>query len=106
MNPVRLFIISCRQRRVSWHYFWRRNFFVNVEKVQAFADMGEAANIRAEGEWSVGPSPSNSRLIFGPGCGGMRTDSSHRCDVVGISMAGAGHLFGRAQLMFHERPWK
>jgi GT2 family glycosyltransferase len=38
-------------QRVEWRYFWRRCFFVNREKVDAFAEMGEAANIRAEREF-------------------------------------------------------
>ena len=38
-------------QRVEWRYFWRRCFFVNREKVEAFADMGDAANIQAELEF-------------------------------------------------------
>lgn len=93
--------------RVSWHYFWRRSFFVNVEKVQAFADMGEAANIRAEGEFVR---RAVTKQLAADIRAGLRGDANGLLRmgamIVGISMAGAGHLFGRAQSMFYERPWK
>ena len=39
--------------RLTWSYFWRRCFFVNRSKVGAFADMGDAGNIRAEVSFGV-----------------------------------------------------
>ena len=39
---------------MTWSYYWRRCFFVNRNKVGAFADMGEGGNIRAELRFGVG----------------------------------------------------
>jgi GT2 family glycosyltransferase len=39
--------------RLTWSYFWRRCFSVNVGKVQAFADMGEAGNLAAEVQFGL-----------------------------------------------------
>ena len=34
--------------RTTWRYFWRRCYFVNKGKVEAFANMRDAANLGAE----------------------------------------------------------
>ena len=34
--------------RTTWHYFWRRCFFVNKGKVEAFRQMEEAASLSAD----------------------------------------------------------
>lgn len=39
--------------RLTWHYFWRRCFFVNRGKVAAFRGMGEAANLDAEASFAL-----------------------------------------------------
>src|SRR5664280_1377170 len=36
------------KERLTWHYFWRRCFFVNMGKVKAFRDMDDASNLGAE----------------------------------------------------------
>jgi len=86
-------------QRVEWRYFWRRCFYVNREKVEAFVDMGEAANIQAErafvrkalttqvaGELgAVARGDLNALRRLGAMC-------------VGVAMAGLGHLVGRGQV--------
>jgi len=36
------------KERVTWSYLWRRCFFVNMGKVEAFKNMGEAASMNAD----------------------------------------------------------
>jgi glucosyl-dolichyl phosphate glucuronosyltransferase len=85
-------------QRVEWHYFWRRCFFVNREKVAAFADMGEAANIKAEGEFvrravTVQITVELRKLARGDGSGLLRLAAMG----TGIVMAGLGHMVGQLQ---------
>jgi hypothetical protein len=89
--------------RVSWHYFWRRCFFVNFEKVEAFAEMGGAANIRAEREFVFRAMTKQVRselmdVLRGRWVGSLRLAAM----IVGIGMAGAGHSWGRFQLLFRS----
>ena len=86
-------------QRVEWSYFWRRCFFVNREKVDAFAEMGEAANIRAEREFVWRALTEQiaidvSGVLRGRLSGLSRTGAM----IVGITMAAAGHAVGRYQL--------
>ena len=39
--------------RLTWSYFWRRCFFVNLGKVRAFKDMGAAGNLAAEVQFGL-----------------------------------------------------
>jgi GT2 family glycosyltransferase len=91
-------------QRVEWRYFWRRCFFVNREKVEAFADMGEAANIRAEREFvrravteQVAADVRDVRR--GDWVGISRLGAM----IVGMVMAASGHLVGRMQLFLQRR---
>jgi glucosyl-dolichyl phosphate glucuronosyltransferase len=91
-------------QRVAWKYFWRRCFFVNREKVEAFADMGEAANIRAEREFvrravTTQVARDANDVLHGRWVGLSRLGAM----VVGVVMAGTGHLVGRAQLLLHRQ---
>ncbi len=86
-------------QRVEWSYFWRRCFFVNREKVEAFAAMGAAANIRAERDFVLRAICSQasvhiSELLRGQLIGLARLGAM----TVGLIMAAFGHLVGRVQL--------
>jgi hypothetical protein len=92
-------------QRVAWRYFWRRCFFVNREKVEAFADMGEAANIRAEREFvrravTTQVAKDLDDVRRGRWVGLSRLGAM----MVGVAMAGLGHVVGRVQFMIHHRP--
>jgi glycosyltransferase involved in cell wall biosynthesis len=89
--------------RVSWHYFWRRCFFVNFEKVEAFAEMGGAANIRAEREFVFRAMTKQvvselRDVLRGKWVGFLRLAAM----IVGVAMAGAGHSSGRFRLHFRS----
>jgi len=91
-------------QRVAWRYFWRRCFFVNREKVEAFADMGEAANLGAEVQFvrrafSTQLVGSLADAARGQGIGLARSGAM----VVGMMMAGFGHVAGRVQLFLRVR---
>ena len=84
--------------RLTWSYFWRRCFYVNRSKVGAFADMGEAGNIRAELRFGV-----STLLALGPALIAAITGRPERLRqalvaVVGVALAGCGHVAGRVQL--------
>ena len=87
-------------QRVSWEYFWRRCYYVNREKVEAFAEMGEAANIRAERAFvrravtELAGKDARDVLLHGQQTGLLRLMAMS----VGLLMAGLGHVMGHAQL--------
>ena len=91
-------------QRVAWSYFWRRCFFVNREKVDAFADMGEAANIRAEREFVRRAMTRQTSIEL---ANVVRRDwtglSRLGAMTVGVVMAGLGHGVGRGQLYVRNR---
>ncbi|MGC1238357.1 MAG: glycosyltransferase [Acidimicrobiales bacterium] len=91
-------------QRVKWSYFWRRCFFVNREKVNAFAEMGDAANIRAEREfvWRALTEQITidvSDVVKGRWSGISRMGAM----IVGITMAATGNAVGRYQLYSSAR---
>jgi glycosyltransferase involved in cell wall biosynthesis len=91
-------------QRVAWRYFWRRCFFVNREKVEAFAEMGAAANIRAEREFvqramTRQASREIAAILRGQWDGFLRLGAMF----VGVMMAGMGHGVGRIQRRLPDR---
>ncbi len=85
--------------RVTWRYFCRRCFFVNSEKVLAFRDMGDAANLRAETEFVRHAGRGAVREVMGvlrrrPGA--LRSLGAM---LAGIGLAGSGHLWGQLKLL-------
>jgi GT2 family glycosyltransferase len=85
--------------RVTWQYFYRRCFYVNREKVLAFDEMGEAANLSAEREFvwralRVRVADDLRRSARGD----RSAVRSLAAMLVGIGLAGAGHLWGRIAL--------
>jgi glucosyl-dolichyl phosphate glucuronosyltransferase len=95
MARVHHFVPSAR---TTWGYFWRRCFFVNKGKVEAFRQMGGASNLSADIGF-VGH--ALSRGVWGGLREAVRGDvwGAVRAMVilVGIVLAGAGHLAGQAQ---------
>lgn len=82
--------------RVSWSYFWRRCLYVNTEKVEAFAEMAEAANLKAELRYGL----RTSTISLARECArGVRGDlNGFRAGgaiVAGLALAVAGNLRGR-----------
>ncbi len=89
-------------QRVEWRYFWRRCFYVNREKVEAFAGMGDAANIKAERAFvrraMTTQVAREFRVLRRGDLNGIRRLVAM---AVGVSMAGCGHLTGRVQNFLH-----
>jgi GT2 family glycosyltransferase len=82
--------------RVSWRYFYRRCYFVNREKVQAFRDMGSAADLVAEREFVWRALTRYCVADFRRGLAGQ--PGSFRAvgaTIAGVSLAGLGHIRGR-----------
>jgi glucosyl-dolichyl phosphate glucuronosyltransferase len=79
--------------RLTWSYFWRRCFMVNRGKVLAFRDMEEAGNLSAD--VAFGRSILRNavpRYVLAPR---ERRPLSAVASIVGILLAGLGHLVGR-----------
>ena len=82
--------------RLTWRYFWRRCFFVNRGKVQAFRQMGDAANLNAEITFVVRSAKTVSmealrRARKGDPDGIARLVAF----AAGVALAGAGNISGR-----------
>jgi glucosyl-dolichyl phosphate glucuronosyltransferase len=91
--------------RTTWSYFWRRCYFVNRGKVEAFANMREAAHLGAEADFvtrmlTKGVPAEIGRAIRGDVAGFGRAGAM----MLGTALAGAGHLSGRLRLYRAGRP--
>ncbi len=85
--------------RTTWHYFWRRCYFVNQGKVAAFANMAEASSLGAELAFvartvTTGGPAEIRHLARGDLYGLARVGAM----VAGITLAGLGHLSGTLRL--------
>jgi cellulose synthase/poly-beta-1,6-N-acetylglucosamine synthase-like glycosyltransferase len=82
--------------RLTWDYFWRRCFYVNRGKVQAFRDMGQASNLNAELRFA---SRSLSRALVTEGKELLRGDVyapvRYLALVAALALGGAGAIAGR-----------
>lgn len=92
-------------RRTTWHYFWRRCYFVNLGKVEAFANMQGAAHLGAElafvGRTMTRGIPAGvHQALRGDLFGLVRVAAM----MVGIMLAGLGHLSGKLQARRSRRP--
>lgn len=95
MARVQHFVPSVR---TTWGYFWRRCFFVNKGKVEAFRQMGGASNLSADLGFvghalSRGVSRGLRQAFRGDVWGAVRAAAI----LAGIVLAGAGHVAGQAQ---------
>ena len=85
--------------RTTWHYFWRRCYLVNQGKVEAFANMQEAAHLGAELSFvgrtlTAGILIEMRQMLRGDVYGLVRIAAM----IAGIGLAGLGHLSGRRHL--------
>ena len=82
--------------RVAWRYFWRRCFFVNMEKVEAFDAMGPAANLNAEISFvRRSLTIQAKKAVQGAAHGQIRTLVQLAVMMLGIVLAGLGNIAGR-----------
>jgi glucosyl-dolichyl phosphate glucuronosyltransferase len=91
--------------RTTWHYFWRRCYFVNLGKVEAFANMQGAANLVAElafvKQIIAKSIPAEARkALRGDLYGLVRAGVM----MAGIALAGLGHLSGKLRTRLSPRP--
>lgn len=85
--------------RVSWNYFWTRNFLVNRDKVRAFASMGDAASLAAEFGFvfrTIGR--QTAAAVRGLFTGHPEEVVQLGAVLTGIGLAGLGNMVGRFQL--------
>jgi GT2 family glycosyltransferase len=90
--------------RLTWSYFWRRCFFVNRSKVGAFADMGEAGNIRAELSFGARVLLALVPALLAAVKGHPERLVQALVGLVGLAVATCGYLAGRVQLARGRRP--
>jgi cellulose synthase/poly-beta-1,6-N-acetylglucosamine synthase-like glycosyltransferase len=89
--------------RVAFRYFWRRCFFVNREKVEAFVDMGPAANLHAELAFvQRALTVQTKAALLGAARGHTKGFVQLAVMLLGIGMAGLGNLAGRVSLWEEE----
>lgn len=91
--------------RTTWRYFWRRCYFVNLGKVEAFANMQGAAHLGAELAFvgriiTRGIPAGMHQALRGDLYGLVRAGAM----VAGIVLASLGHLSGRFQARWLRRP--
>jgi len=91
-------------QRTTWTYFWRRCFFVNRGKVEAFESLGNAAGLAAETAFV-----RNAVFSSIPRHLGQVTRGDPWClaravaIAVGIALSGLGHLLGQIELHLGRR---
>jgi glucosyl-dolichyl phosphate glucuronosyltransferase len=90
--------------RTTWRYFWRRCYFVNQGKVEAFANMREASSLSAELTFvaralTAGVLAEIRDVIRGDLYGLVRVGAM----IAGIALAGLGHLSGQLRLRRSRR---
>jgi cellulose synthase/poly-beta-1,6-N-acetylglucosamine synthase-like glycosyltransferase len=82
--------------RLTWTYFWRRCFFVNRGKVDAFRGLGEASNLKAEIRFGV---RSLTRGVVVEGRALVRGDLyapvRYLALITALALGGAGAVVGR-----------
>lgn len=90
--------------RTTWHYFWRRCFFVNKGKVEAFSQMEEAASLSADVGFVSGALGRGVPRALGQAAKGDVWGVGRAGAIVaGIVLAGAGHLAGHGSLLVRRR---
>ena len=99
-NPSSVVYHYVGSDRVTWRYFWRRCFYVNRQKVRAFFEMGDAANLASERDFVM---RILSRQIFGYLRQFLKGDRyaavQLSASLVGVLLAGLGNMTGRFDLM-------
>ena len=90
--------------RTTWHYFWRKCYFANREKVAVFANMQEASSLDAElafvkNTLTRGVLAEIRHVIRGDPYGFVRIGAM----TAGIALAGLGHVSGQLRLRRSRR---
>ena len=103
-EPLAIVHHSVPASRTTWHYFWRRCYFVNKGKVEAFANMQEAAHLSAEFHFvartlTTGIVVETRHVLRGDVYGMARMGSM----IAGIALAALGHLSGQLGLRWSRR---
>jgi GT2 family glycosyltransferase len=84
--------------RLTWTYFWRRCFFVNKGKVEAFREMAEASNLNAELKFTGRAILNGFRSELGAILkGDLFGPVRYIVLLVAIALGGAGNLAGRLE---------
>jgi glucosyl-dolichyl phosphate glucuronosyltransferase len=91
------------EARTTWSYFWRRCYFVNKWKVEAFHEMEEAASMSADIGFvsralTRGVPRGLRQALRGDLWGAARATAI----VVGIALAGVGNLAGQGVLLLRR----
>ncbi len=84
--------------RVTWDYFWRRCYSVNKGKVRAFADMGQAGNLKAELQFAGKMLSRILKRLRRTTFGDVAALTQAAVIVAGLALAGLGHVKGRLEL--------
>ena len=90
-------------RRVSWHYFWRRCFYVNRKKVETHRVMGAASSFGPEIAFvartmTIGVMRELKSAFRGDRYAVLRAGAI----LVGVTSAAVGNAFGRAGRTRHQ----
>ena len=90
--------------RLTWTYFWRRCFLVNKGKVEAFAQMGDAATLGAEARFVwYALTRGVPREIWQAAKGDAHGLARSAAIVAGVGLAAAGHVAGRFDRLRRRR---
>lgn len=85
--------------RTTWRYFWRRCYFVNQGKVEAFANMDQAAGLGAELSFVTRVVPRGISREIRLACGGDLYGLVRASAMIsGVALAGLGHISGKLRL--------
>jgi len=84
--------------RVTWSYFWRRCYSVNRGKVRAFADMGQAGNLKAELQFAGKMLNRVLQRLRWAASGNLSALTQAAAIVGGLALAGLGHVKGKLEL--------
>jgi GT2 family glycosyltransferase len=90
--------------RVTWHYFWRRCYDVNRGKVRAFHDMGHAGNLSAELTFARSMGTAVARRCGRVSRGDIAALQQVIAILIGLGLAGLGHVRGRIDLAAGRSP--
>jgi cellulose synthase/poly-beta-1,6-N-acetylglucosamine synthase-like glycosyltransferase len=92
------------EQRVTWHYFWRRCFVVNREKVEVFVRANSQGGMGAESRFVARALTAQLRADVNDILHG-RLDGAARIAamLVGIVMASLGNLVGRCRWVVSPR---
>jgi GT2 family glycosyltransferase len=90
--------------RLTWKYFRQRCFFVNKGKVEAFAQMGDAAALGAEARFVwYALTRGVPRGMLQAARGDRKGLARSSAIVAGLVLAAAGHIAGRFELAWRFR---